>query len=572
MAAPSSPPPDSTPPDNTPSGSTLPGSTLPDSSPTSSTPSGSATPSGSTGSAWAPLAARAFRALWLAQFASNLGTWVQSVGAQWLLLDHGPTVVALVQTAGTLPVFLFALPAGVLADLADRKRLLVWAQLGMTVVAALLAVATFTGGMTPGLLLTLTFLLGCGSALVGPAWQAIQPELVPREQLKQASALGAVNMNIARAVGPALGGLLVSLAGVGWTFALNAASFVVILVALQLWRRPPQARPNETEREHAVAAVRAGVRYLRHAPGIRRILFRSMLFVPAASALWALLPTISAQVLHLDSSGYGLMLGALGIGAVAGALGLPAAAQRVSGTAMLMISGAVFAAVTAVLPLCPNGLVAAFPLVLAGAAWIGVLSTLNAAMQLTLAGWVRARGLAFYLVVFMGGQAFGAAIWGVVAGYAGLTITMFVAAGLLVLGAMTGWWWPLYDGGNLDRSVASGWADPSLVLELRPTDGPVLVQIEYRVPDDRVDDFTQAMTVVERSRRRTGATSWGLHRDIADPELFLETFQVPSWSEHLAQHHSRYTGADHDVLDRARRLAEGEPTVRHALAAPSPPG
>jgi predicted MFS family arabinose efflux permease len=527
--------------------------------------------SSSTTSAWAPLAARSFRALWLAQFASNVGTWVQSVGAQWLLLDHGPTVVALVQTAGALPVFLFALPAGVLADLADRKRLLVWAQLGMTLVAALLAVATFTGGTTPGLLLTLTFLLGVGSALVGPAWQAIQPELVPREQLKQASALGAVNMNIARAVGPALGGLLVSLAGVGWTFALNAVSFVVILLALQLWRRAPQPRPNETEREHAVAAVRAGVRYLRHAPGIRRILFRSLLFVPAASVLWALLPTISAQDLHLGSGGYGLMLGALGVGAVAGALGLPAAARRVSGTTTLMISGAVFAAVTAVLPLCPNGLVAAVPLILAGAAWIGVLSTLNAAMQLTLAGWVRARGLAFYLIVFMGGQAFGAALWGVVAGYAGLTTTLFVAAGLLLLGAVTGWWWPLYDGGNLDRSVGSGWPDPSLVLELRPTDGPVLVQIEYRVPDDNVDDFTLAMTVVERSRRRTGATSWGLHRDIADPALFLETFQVPSWSEHLAQHHSRYTGADHDVLDRARKLAEGEPTVRHALAAPSPP-
>lgn len=528
--------------------------------------------SSSTTSPWAPLAAGTFRALWLAQFASNVGTWVQSVGAQWLVLDHGPTVVALVQTASTLPAFMFALPAGVLADLADRKRLLVWAQLFMTVVAALLAVATFTGGMTPGLLLTLTFLLGCGSALVGPAWQAIQPELVPREQLKQASALGAVNMNIARAVGPALGGLLVSVAGIGWTFALNAVSFVVILVALQLWRRPPQARPNETEREHTVAAVRAGVRYLRNAPGIRRILLRALLFVPAASALWALLPTVSAQVLHLDSGGYGLMLGALGLGAVAGALGLPVAARHVSGTAMLMISGAVFAAVTAVLPLCPNAIIAAFPLILAGAAWIGVLSTLNAAMQLTLAGWVRARGLAFYLIVFMGGQAFGSAIWGIVAGYAGLMITLFIAAGLLVLGAATGWWWPLYDGGNLDRSVATGWADPSLVLELRPTDGPVLVQIEYRVPEDNVDEFTRAMTVVERSRRRTGATSWGLHRDLADAVLFLETFQVPSWAEHLAQHHSRYTGADHDVLDRARRLTEGEPTVRHALAAPSPPG
>jgi predicted MFS family arabinose efflux permease len=521
-------------------------------------------------SPWAPLAARSFRALWLAQFASNVGTWVQSVGAQWLVLDHGPTVVALVQTASTLPAFLFALPAGVLADLADRKKLLVWAQLFMTVVAGLLALATFTGGMTPGLLLTLTFLLGCGGALVGPAWQAIQPELVPRDQLKQASALGAVNMNTARAVGPAVGGLLVSVAGVGWTFALNAASFVVILLALQLWRRAPQPRPSETEREHTVAAVRAGVRYLRNAPGIRRILLRALLFVPAASALWALLPTISAQVLHLDSGGYGLMLGTLGVGAVAGALGLPAMAGRVSGTATLMISGAVFALVTAVLPMSPNAFVAGIVLILAGAAWIGVLSTLNAAMQLNLAGWVRARGLAFYLVVFMGSQAFGAAIWGILAGYAGLTSTMLVAAGLLVLGALTGWWWPLYDSGNLDRSVGSGWPDPSLVLDLRPTDGPVLVQIEYRVPEDNVAEFGRAMIVVERSRRRTGATSWGLHRDVADPGLFLETFQVPSWAEHLAQHHSRYTGADHDVLERARRLADGEPTVRHALAAAAP--
>jgi MFS family permease len=319
-----------------------------------------------------------------------------------------------------------------------------------------------------------------------------------------------------------------------------------------------------------VAAVRAGVRYLRNAPGIRRILLRALLFVPAASALWALLPTISAQVLHLDSGGYGLMLGALGVGAVAGALGLPAMAGRVSGTATLMISGAVFALVTAVLPISPNAFAAAIVLILAGAAWIGVLSTLNAAMQLNLAGWVRARGLAFYLVVFMGSQAFGAAIWGILAGYAGLTSTMLVAAGLLVLGALTGWWWPLYDSGNLDRSVGSGWPDPSLVLDLRPTDGPVLVQIEYRVPEDNVAEFGRAMIVVERSRRRTGATSWGLHRDVADPGLFLETFQVPSWAEHLAQHHSRYTGADHDVLERARRLADGEPTVRHALAAAAP--
>ena len=518
-------------------------------------------------SPWAPLAARTFRVLWLAQFASNIGTWVQSVGAQWLLLEHGPTLVALVQTASTLPVFLFALPAGVLADLADRRRLLLVAQLAMAVVAGLLAVAAFAGAVSPDLLLGLTFLLGCGSATVGPAWQAIQPELVPREQLKQASALGAVNMNIARAIGPALGGLLVSVAGAGWTFALNAVSFLFIAGALLFWRRPVQARPNETEREHAFAAVRSGARYLRNAPGVRRILFRALLFVPAAAALWALLPTVAAQTFRLGSSGYGLLLGAVGAGAVAGAFGLTVAARHLGGTGMLIVSGAVFGVATAVLPMCPNAFVAVVPLLAAGAAWIGVLSTLNAAMQLLLPAWVRARGLAFYLIVFMGGQAFGAAVWGVVAGAAGLGMTLMASGGLLVVGALSAFAWPLLDSNNLDRSVATSWSDPVLLLELRPTDGPVLVLIEYQVDEENVAGFTDAMHVVERSRRRTGATSWGLHRDVAEPNLFVETFQVPSWSEHLAQHHSRYTGADHDVLARARRLSTGDPKVRHALAA-----
>jgi MFS family permease len=519
-----------------------------------------------TNSAWAPLAARTFRVLWLAQFASNVGTWVQSVGAQWLLLDHGPTVVALVQTASSLPVFLFALPAGVLADLADRRRLLLIAQLAMTVVAGLLAAVTFTGAISPGPLLGLTFLLGCGAAMVGPAWQAIQPELVPRDQLKRASALGAVNMNIARAIGPALGGILVSVAGAGWTFALNAVSFLCVVGALLFWRRPAQVRPNETEREHAFAAVRSGARYLRNAPGVRRILFRVSLFVPAASALWALLPTVAAQTLRLGASGYGSLLGAVGIGAVAGAFGLPFAARHLSGTGTLVVSGCVFGVATAVLPLCPNAAVTVVPLLFAGVAWIGALSTLNAAMQLLLPAWVRARGLSFYLIVFMGGQAFGSAVWGVVAGAVGLGSAMWVSAGLLVVGALTAWVWPLLESNNLDRSVATTWADPVLLLESRPSDGPVLVIIEYQVAEDDVAGFTEAMHVVERSRRRTGATSWGLHRDVAEPRTFVETFQVPSWSEHLAQHHSRYTGADHDVLARARKLSAGEPKVRHALA------
>ena len=264
-------------------------------------------------SAWQPLTLPMFRRLWLAQVVSNLGTWMQTVAAQWLIVSASGSValVSLVQTASTLPVVLLAAPAGVLADVLDRRRVLVGVQLAMVGVAAVLAVLTFIGGVTPGVLLGFTFLLGCGAAFITPAWQAIQPELVPRTQLPQASALGAVNMNVARAIGPALGGALVAAAGAGWVFGLNALSFLVVAGAVASWRR--QAVPDPVGRERMVAALRSGARYVRHSPAMRRILIQSLLFVPAASALWALLPVVASQQLGLSADGYGLLLGALGV-------------------------------------------------------------------------------------------------------------------------------------------------------------------------------------------------------------------------------------------------------------------
>jgi predicted MFS family arabinose efflux permease len=461
-------------------------------------------------------------------------------------------------------VFLLALPAGVFADLTDRRRLLALAQYGMAAVAAVLAAVTIAGYESPWLLLGLTFLIGCGTSLVGPAWQSMQPDLVPPDQLPQAAALGSVNTNIGRAVGPSLGGLVVAVAGAGWAFAANALSFVVIAVAVGRYA-PASRKHTDAEREHILAAVRAGGRYLRFAPGVRRILLRVVLFVPAGSVLWALLPTVAHQRMHLGSGGYGLLLGVLGAGAVGGALLLPRFTRKIDSNGVLAACGIVFAAAVAVLPFCPNAVAAGVPLVSAGAAWIGALSTLNAATQLRLPNWVRARGLAFYLAAFMGGQAVGSFVWGVVASASSVTVAMEIAAGLLLLGGLSVAVLPLHDGARLDRSVAHFWAEPVLMFEPRPSDGPVLITIEYRVPAHNHRAFQEAMRAVERSRRRTGASRWGLFRDTADADQFIETFVVPSWAEHLAQHHTRTTGADREAEERARSFATGEPVVRHAV-------
>jgi predicted MFS family arabinose efflux permease len=461
-------------------------------------------------------------------------------------------------------VFLLALPSGVLADLSDRRRLLESAQYGMAAVAAVLAAVALTGDVPPWLLLGFTFLIGCGTALVGPAWQSMQPDLVPTDQLRQAAALGSVNTHVARAVGPSLGGLVVSVAGAGWTFAVNALSFVLIAAAVGRFA-PPTRRRSDSEREHALAAVRAGGRYLRYAPGVRRILVRVLLFVPAGAVLWALLPSLAHDRMHLGSAGYGLLLGLLGAGAVGGALLLPRLTHEVNSNGVLATCGIVLAVAIAVLPFCANAALAVAPLLLAGAAWVGALSTLNAAAQLRLPTWVRARGLAFYLVAFMGGQAVGSFVWGLVASAAGVPVAMEIAAGLLLAGALTVPLLPLHDGAALDRSIVHYWAEPVVMFEPRPTDGPVLVTIEYRVAAANRAAFATAMEAVGRSRRRTGASHWGLFEDTGDAEVFVEAFVVPSWAEHLAQHHARTTAGDRDVEERATALATGEPVVRHAI-------
>jgi MFS family permease len=514
-------------------------------------------------SGWAPLASPLFRALWLAQLGSNVGTWMQTVGAQWLLVDvpHAAQLVALVQTASLAPTLLLVLPAGVLTDVVDRRWLLVGTQAMMAGVAAVIAALTATGVITAGLLLALTFLLGCGAAVMAPAWQAIQPELVAREQLAAAAALGGMNVNLARAIGPAVAGVIVAWAGPAAVFGLNAVSFVVVLVVLALWQRPVELAGMRAER--VVPALQSGVRYVRYAPAVRRVMLRAALFVVPASALWALLPVVAHGPLRLGATGYGGLLAALGVGAVLGAALLPRWRRRVPANRVLAVASAVFAAATLALALVSSPVVVGALLVFAGIAWLAVLSTLNAAMQLTLAGWVRGRGLAVYQLVFLGGQGVAAFLWGALAAGLGVPLALLISAGLLLACGASVRVLPMLPGtGTLDRTPATAWPEPALVLEPDPREGPVLVLVTYRVPEGNVEAFLTAMRSVGVSRRRTGATGWRVYRDPATPQEFVEVFTLGSWDEHLRQHSDRLTAYDQGLLDTARALADGAPLVR----------
>ena len=510
-------------------------------------------------SPWAPLGQPGFRWLWMGMFISYIGAWMQTVGAQWLLVDapNAAALVSLVQAAMTLPVMLLALPGGVLADSFDRRWLLLTVQAYFFVDGVLLTVLTALGLMPPALLLALIFAFAIGAAVQLPTWQATIAELVPRSQLRAATRLEMVGVNVARAVGPALAGLVIAGFGVPVVFALTALSVVFLTVALLRWR-PPDG--SEARRERFVPALRAGGRYVWHEPVVRRILLRVVLFIPAGVALWALLPLIANQLLGLGPAGYGALFGALGTGAIIAALVLGRVRDRLSTNGLLTAAGVLFAAALALIVLIPNFWAALAILVFAGLAWTAVISTLNAELQLFLPVWVRARGLAIYMVTFTGSMSVGALVWGVVAEVVGLQVTFFAAAVLMIVGVVVGVFRRLPETGHLDPELAVYWPEARLAFDPEPDSGPVLVTVEYTVSPEREADFLGAMDHLRQSRRRTGATRWELYRDGDRPDRFVEQFSVPSWEEHLRQHAGRLTASDQEVEETA--LAFSDPPAR----------
>lgn len=513
-------------------------------------------------SPWAPLRNRVYRGLFIAQLASSIGTFMQTVAAQWFLVEkHSSDVmVALVQTATLGPTLVLSLFAGVLADLFDRRRLLIFLQSYAVLVAGVLAALTYLGRLTPTSLLMFTVAIGCAAALAGPAWQAIQPEVVPREQIPAASTLGSVAGNAARAIGPAIGGVVVALSGPAAAFAINAVSFAAIILALLAWRRPKQLAP--IEREHFGHAILTGLLYVANDPIFTRILSRAVLFLFPASALLALLPVAAAHRWHLGAGGYGVALAAIGFGAVLAVVFAARLHQRVSDNVLLAGSAAVYAAAPLAVAWLPFA--AATPvLVLSGMSWLITLTTLNAAAQLSLPRWVRARGLSVYLLTATGAQAIGSYLWGAVASSAGLHVALVGSAVMLGAVALSVAVLPLRPcTGTLSVDISTAWATPTLVFEPCPADGPVLVTVRYKVPTENLHHFTEAMRAVRQSRLRTGGHSWRLYHSVGQPDLFLERFTVASWSEFERQRTERWLEYDHDgvakavgyTVDRARQL------------------
>lgn len=522
-------------------------------------------------SAWAPFRNKTFRVLWLAQFVSNVGTWMQSVGAVWVMLEArgSPTFVALVVTASSLPVVLFGIVGGALADLVDRRRLLLVTQTLMLLAAGTLAALDASGRVTPSSLLTLTFVLGVGAALNGPAWQAIQPELVPREEFPQAVTLGGASINLGRALGPALGGAILVVSGAWLVFLLNALSFGAVVGVLLTWKR--EAEETDGPSERFVGAVRAGIRFAFFSRELMAVLVRAGVFSVASGGLMALMPVYATSVLHLGSGGLGFLLGGFGVGAVIAAALLPSIRERAGEDAVVTIGTLGVAAALLGLAATRSVPLALGIVVVAGASWLLCLSTFNVASQEALPGWVRARGLAMYLTVFMGGIAVGSAAWGYLADSIGTPATFAWGALAVALTTSLALNWRLHAIGEVDLSPSPTHA-PEMRIVPEEASGPAFVMITYEVRPQAEEAFQVALRGVGRARRRTGAVRWSLYRDADRPQRFIETFVVPSWDEHLRQH-GRRTAADATLQQglRAFLRAGADPEVAHFVA-PTHPG
>jgi MFS family permease len=516
----------------------------------------------------APFRHRVFAVVWTATLVSNVGGWMYSAASGWLMtsLNPDPLIVALVQAASTLPLFLLAIPAGALADIFDKRKLLIAFELLTTVVSAIYAAMVGLGLATPGNLLLFTFLIGAAGALTVPAWQAVVPRLVPKDDLPAAIAANSVGVNISRALGPALGGAAIAVLGIVSPFWINAVSNLGVVCALLWWRRTNDS-VTHLPAERFGSALGAGFRYARHSPPLRATLVRAAGFFLFASAYWALLPLVARTQIASGPGFYGILLGAIGVGAVAGAFVMPRL-KLMLGPDRLMAAGMVGTAVTLVLyAVARDQAIALTASVLAGISWIAALATLTVSAQVSLPDWVRARGLALFVTVFFGCLTLGSAVWGELAAVLGLPAAHFLAAAGVIAAIPLTWRWKLQTGAGLDMTPSAHWPAPITTRDIAHDRGPVLVTVEYRIrPQDRVA-FLDAVAKLEHERRRDGAYRWGVFEDAADEGRIVETFMVVSWLEHLRQH-ERVTNADRLVQDAVQRFQlAGAPTVTHLIAA-----
>jgi MFS family permease len=522
-----------------------------------------------------PLKAPLFRKLWIAATISNLGGWMQDTAGTWLMtvLTPSPLLIALMQTAASLPVVMLGLLAGATADIFDRRRLLIFWQTWMLGAVALLSALTFFNIISPWVLLILTFMLNVGTAMNSPAWQAIMPELVPREQLPDAVALNSAGFNLARALGPALGGLAVAAfvhasTGAAWTFLLNALSFVGVILVLFQWHRNPFFK-SALPAERITGSMRAGLRYIQYAPPLKAALGRAFIFTGFVSAVWSLLAVVAARDLHQGALGYGILNGSMGFGAVIGATSLPRVRRKFSADMIITVSSMVFIGTLLILAFVRYPWVIIPVLLMAGFAWTSTMSTLNLAVQVSAPNWVQARALGTYQMVFSGGMALGSVLWGFLAEHFSTPISLTVAAAGLLVTLPFSLRLHILQGEQPDlRPFRSKLLIPQLVMEPEMSDGPIRVLVDYYIDEADYNDFVHAAHELREIRMRDGAMRWGIFQDANDPRHLNETFIMESWIDYLRQR-ERFTTSDRIIRDRVVSFHRGPepPRITHSVYA-----
>jgi MFS family permease len=518
--------------------------------------------------AWAPFRHRTFTVIWTATVISNIGDWMYNAASGWLMtsLAPDPFTVSMVQVANSLPMFLFAIPAGALMDIVNQRRFLICGEVAVTITSTAFAALVWLHLITPTGLLLLSFIVTVGSAITYPAWQAVVAQLVPKPELPAAVAVNSVGVNVSRAIGPALGGLTVGALGIAAPFWLNAFSNVGVIAAL-VWWHPPKAIGARLPPEPFGSAVRTGLRHARYNTHLGATLIRATAFFIFASAYWALLPLVARDQIAGGPGLYGLLLGAIGAAAVGGAFLLRS--LRVKWGADRLVAAATLATsvATVLFAIAHDPVVAIAASLIAGASWIAAVASLNVSAQVALPEWVRGRGLAMYVTVMFGALTVGSALWGEIAAVAGLPAALIVAAIGASIAIPLTWRWKLQTGVNVDLSPSMHWPDPVTTWAIEPDRGPVLVTVEYHIDPKRRDEFLRALAEYSGARRRDGAYDWGIFEDPAEAGRFIESFRTDSWLEHLRQH-KRVTMADRLQEQTVRKFQLGDgPKTTHLIGA-----
>ena len=522
-----------------------------------------------------PLRHALFRALWFANLAVYLGVWMQSTTAGWMMTTLSPNalMVSLVQAATVLPIFLFVLPAGAIADLVDKRKLLLGTQSWMLLSAAGLTFFTASNEMTAWLLLGLIFSVGTGNAMNAPAWGTVIVEAVPRADLVQAVALNGVGFNIARAVGPALGGFLLVLAGPTLTFGLNAVSYLAVISVLLFWRRTQQS-PSALPPEHLLGAMKSGLRFVRHTPTVLAAMARAVIYFVSCSALWATLPLVVKNQLGLGAGAFGLLLGLMGVGGVTAGMLLPNARARFKRGQIVFYASLLSCAGMGLMSVSTHWATAAIAMVMFGVGWVMASSVAQASAQMAAPPWVRSRALSIYQLSFNFALVVGTFFWGWLATWQPLSVTLGLAA---IVGSVTAVAARLFDidsqegiaGKPIPTAVmpATEEVSPSLVPVLGQTRGRVMESQHYRVAPENKERFLHTMAELRDVRGRGGAVLWHLGEDISDPDHWVELWWVETWTDHLRED-SRHSDADREVMSRALSFHVGgpPPATRRFLA------